>query len=72
MKHYYILPSGHVAHNMKEARTILGIGTHKFRLFVKTGIVIKVDVNLNDFQNVEPLISQSNEEQNNLQQGDAR
>ncbi len=72
MEHYYILPSGEVAENMKTARTILGIGTHKFRLFVKTGIVIKVDVNLNDFQNVKTLISQSNEEQNHLQQVNAR
>lgn len=72
MAHYYILPNGEKVENMKEARTILGIGTHKFRLLVKTGIVIKVEGNLNNIQNVEPLISQSNEEQNHLQQVDAQ
>lgn len=64
MEHYYILPSGQFAQNMKEARTILGLGSHKFRLLVKTGIIIKVEGNLNNVQNVESLIAQSDEIQN--------
>ena len=73
MEHFfYILPNGIMADNMKDARTILGIGTHKFRQFVKMGIVTKVEGKLNNFQNVEPLTAQSNEKQNNLQQIDAR
>ena len=66
MEHFYILPTGEIADNMKSARTILGIGSHKFRSFVKMGIVTKVEGNLNNFQNVEPLTAHSNEEQNNL------
>ena len=61
MDHFYILPSGQLAENMKAARTILGIGSHKFRSFVKMGIVTKVEGKLNNFQNVEPLTAQSNE-----------
>ncbi len=60
MAHYYILPNGDTADNMKSARTILGIGTHKFRDLVKAGIVVKVEGNLNNFHNVEPLTTQSN------------
>ncbi len=71
MAHYYVLPNGEKADNMKSARTILGIGTHKFRLLVKSGIVVKVENKLNNFQNVKPLTAQSNEEQNNLQPIDA-
>ena len=69
MEHFYILPNGKMADNMKDARTILGIGTHKFRQFVKMGVVVKVEGKLNDFQNVEPITAQSNgnKEQNNLQ-----
>ena len=72
MAHYYVLPNGEKADNMKAARTILGVGTHKFRSFVKMGIVTKVEGNLNNFHNDEPLTAHSNEEQNNLQQSDAR
>ena len=72
MEHFYILPNGIKAENMKSARTILGIGSHKFRSLVKMGIVIKVEGNLNNFQNVEPLTAHSNEKQNNLQQINAQ
>ena len=73
MAHYYVLPNGEKADNMKAARTILGIGTHKFRALVKMGTVIKVEGKLNNFQNVEPLIAHSkNEEQDNLQAIDAQ
>ena len=61
MAHYYLLPNGDTADNMKAARTILGIGTHKFRKFVKMGIVNKVEGKLNNVQNVEPLIARSDE-----------
>lgn len=66
MAHYYVLPNGDIADDMKSARTILGVGTHKFRTLVKEGIVTKVECKLYNFQNVEPLIAQSNEKQNNL------
>ena len=68
MEHFYILPNGKMADNMKDARTILGIGTHKFRQFVKMGIVTKVEGKLNNIQNVEPLISHSDEKQDNVQE----
>ena len=67
MEHFYILPNGITADNMKSARSILGIGSHKFRSLVRMGVVVKVLGNLNNFQNVEPLTAQSNEKQNNLQ-----
>ena len=72
MEHYYILPKGEIADNMKAARTIMGVGSHKFRRFVKMGIITKVEGKLNNFQNVEPLISHSNEEQDYLQQINAQ
>ena len=61
MAHIYVLPDGKRANNMKEARTILGIGTHKFRRFVRIGSVIKVEGNSNNTLNVKPLIAQSDE-----------
>jgi len=52
---------------MKAARTILDVGSHKFRNFVKDGIVIKVDRKLNDADHVETLIAQGDEKQNDVQ-----
>ena len=65
MAHIYILPNGEKASNMKDARTILGIGTHKFRKFVKDGIVIKVDGKLNSTE-TEILIAHGDEKQDDL------
>lgn len=61
MAHFYVLPNGDKADTMKSARTILGIGTHKFRKMVKDGEVIKVEGKLN-----ETLIAHGDEKQNNL------
>jgi|AntAceMinimDraft_9_1070365.scaffolds.fasta_scaffold103517_2 hypothetical protein len=61
MAHYYILPDGERVATMKAARTILGIGSHKFRKLVKDEIVIKVDGKLN-----ETLIAHGDEKQDNL------
>lgn len=66
MAHFYVLPSGDKADTMKSARTILGIGTHKFRKLVKDGEVIKVNGKLNNGDDVETLIAQGDEKQNNL------
>ncbi len=63
MAHLYLLPNGDKADTMKSARTILGIGTHKFRRLVKEGVVIKIDAKLN---NAKTLIAQGDEKQNNL------
>jgi len=45
MKHYYILPDGRKAENMKEAKFILGITGHQFRGMIKGGEIIKVLIN---------------------------
>ncbi|MFK5895016.1 MAG: hypothetical protein QM504_17500 [Pseudomonadota bacterium] len=65
MAHLYLLPNGDKADTMKSARTILGIGTHKFRRFVKEGIVIKVNNKLNS-EEAKTLIAHGDEKQNNL------
>jgi|GEM_PF-2628953 len=61
MAHFYVLPHGEKVSTMKDARSILGVGTHKFRKLVKDGIVVKVEGSLN-----ETLIAQGDEKQNNL------
>jgi len=67
MDHFYLLPNGERVATMKAARTILDVGSHKFRNFVKDGIVIKVDRKLNDADHVETLIAQGDEKQNDVQ-----
>ena len=45
MKHYYILPNGEIANNMKKAKLQLGITGHQFRGMVKGGVIKKVITN---------------------------
>ncbi|MRT91660.1 hypothetical protein [Ancylomarina sp. 16SWW S1-10-2] len=58
-KHYYLLPGGKRAENMKQARIFMEIGKHAFRNAVKCGEVIKVLFN--------PQTLQSDEQSNNVQ-----
>lgn len=41
MSHYYILPDGGIASNMKEARELMGLSSTAFKSLVRKGIVIK-------------------------------
>ncbi len=44
-KHYYILPDGYIAHNMKEGKLRLGIGSDAFRSLVRKEIIKKIIYN---------------------------
>ncbi len=41
MAHFYKLPDGRQASNMKEARELLGLSSTAFKSLVRKGIVIK-------------------------------
>lgn len=41
MAHFYKLPDGRTASNMKEARELLGLSSTAFKSLVRKGIVIK-------------------------------
>ena len=41
-EHFYILPSGEIASNQKEARIKLGIGRNAFRNRVRSGEIKKI------------------------------
>ena len=41
MAHIYVLPDGKRAHNMKEARTLMGLSAIAFRSLVRKGTVVK-------------------------------
>lgn len=43
--HYYILPNGKIAYNMKEAKSQLGVTGHQFRGMLKGREVKKVLIN---------------------------
>ena len=52
MAHFYKLPDGRTASNMKEARELLGLSSTAFKSLVRKGIVVKhsLDTSLSQMQ----------------------